>query len=203
MRYFLIPFLLFFLAQGVVADIYKYEDNEGRTLLTNIPSSGKGMTLKKRFHFSYAKPHSGGRAPILKVLKDRIRKYKPFIMQAARDTGLNTDLIHAVILAESAYDPRAVSPKGAIGLMQLMPATAKRFGVSDAYDPAQNIRGGTAYLKFLMQRFGNDMELATAAYNAGEGAVEKYGRSIPPYKETRLYVKKVKDFMQQGMVAFN
>ncbi|WP_456406019.1 lytic transglycosylase domain-containing protein [Thiolapillus sp.] len=203
MRYFLTPFLLCFLIQGAVADIYKFEDAEGRTLLTNIPSSGKGMMLKKRFRFSYAKPHSGGRAPILKVLKDRIRKYKPFIMQAARETGLDTDLIHAVILAESAYDPKAVSPKGAMGLMQLMPATARRFHVNDAFDPAQNIRGGTEYLKLLMERFGNDIELATAAYNAGEGAVEKYGRSIPPYKETRLYVRKVKDFMQQGMVAFN
>ncbi len=203
MRCFLAVVLLFFLSQGAVGDVYKFEDAEGRTLLTNIPSNGKGMTLMKRFRFSYAKPHSGGRAPVLKVLKDRIRKYKPFIMQAARDTGLDTDLIHAVILAESAYDSKAVSPKGAMGLMQLMPATAKRFNVSDAFDPAQNIRGGTQYLKFLMKRFGNDLELVTAAYNAGEGAVEKYGRSIPPYKETQLYVKKVKDFMQQGMVAFN
>ncbi len=203
MRCSLAIILLFFLTQGTVGDVYKFEDAEGRTLLTNVPSNGKGMTLVKRFRFSYAKPHSGGRAPVLKVLKDRIRKYKPFIMQAARDTGLDTDLIHAVILAESAYDPKAVSPKGAMGLMQLMPGTAKRFNVSDAFDPAQNIRGGTQYLQFLMKRFGNDLELVTAAYNAGEGAVEKYGRSIPPYKETRLYVKKVKDFMQQGMVAFN
>lgn len=203
MRYSLIFFVLLFLVPAANGDIYKFEDTEGRTLLTNVPSSGKGMTLTKRFRFSYANPHSGGRAPILKVLKDRIRKYKPFIMQASRDTGLNTDLIHAVILAESAYNSKAVSPKGAMGLMQLMPATAKRFNVNDAFDPAQNIRGGTEYLKFLMKRFGNDITLATAAYNAGEGAVEKYGRSIPPYKETQLYVKKVKDFMQQGMVAFN
>ncbi|WP_456377446.1 transglycosylase SLT domain-containing protein [Thiolapillus sp.] len=203
MRFFPIILLLFFLVHAAAADVYKFEDEEGRTLLTNIPSNGKGMTLVKRFRFSYARPHSGGRAPVLKVLKDRIRKYKPLILQAARDTGLDTDLIHAVILAESAYDSKAVSPKGAMGLMQLMPATAKRFDVSDAFDPAQNIRGGTRYLKFLMARFGNDLELVTAAYNAGEGAVEKYGRAIPPYKETRLYVKKVRDFMQQGLVAFN
>jgi len=203
MRYSLVAILLFFLAHGAAGDVYKFEDAEGRTLLTNIPSKGKGMTLVKRFRFSYARPHSGGPAPVLKVLKDRIRKYKPLIMQAARDTGLDTDLIHAVILAESAYDPQAVSPKGAMGLMQLMPATAKRFNVSDAFDPAQNISGGARYLKFLMERFDNDLELVTAAYNAGEGAVEKYGRSIPPYKETQLYVKKVKDFMQQGMMAFN
>ena len=203
MRYFLATIVLFFLSQSVAGDVYKFEDAEGRTLLTNIHSNGKGMKLVKRFRFSYSRPHSGGRAPVLKVLKDRIRKYRPFIMQAARETGLDIDLIHAVILAESAYDSKAVSPKGAMGLMQLMPATAKRFDVSDAFDPVQNIRGGTQYLKFLMDRFDNDLELATAAYNAGEGAVEKFGRSIPPYKETQLYVKKVRDFMQQGMVAFN
>ncbi len=203
MRCFLVSLLLFFLMHNAAGDVYKFEDEEGRTLLTNIPSNGKGMKLVKRFRFSYSRPHSGGRAPVLKVLKDRIRKYRPLIMQAARETGLDTDLIHAVILAESAYDSKAVSPKGAMGLMQLMPATAKRFNVSDAFDPAQNISGGTRYLKFLMARFGNDLELVTAAYNAGEGAVERYGRSIPPFKETRLYVKKVRDFMQQGMVAFN
>ena len=202
MRYFLTIVLLLFLADSVAGDVYKFEDAEGRTLLTNIPSSGKGMKLVKRFRFSYANPRSGGHAPVLKVLKDRIKKYRPFIMLAARETGLDTDLIHAVILAESAYDSNAVSPKGAMGLMQLMPATAKRFNVSDAFDPEQNIRGGTQYLKLLMEKFGNDLELATAAYNAGENAVEKYGRRIPPYRETQLYVKKVKDFMQQGMVAF-
>lgn len=187
----------------VEADVYKFKDAEGRTLLTNIPSKGKGMKLVKRFHFSYGKPQSGGGAPVLKVLKERIRKYKPFILQAAKDTGLDEDFIHAIILAESAYKPRAISPKGAMGLMQLMPATAERFGVTDAFDPEQNIRGGTTYLKILMKRFDNDLELAAAAYNAGEGAVEKYGRSIPPYRETQLYVKKVKDFMEQGMAAFN
>ncbi len=202
--YLVAGLIILFLFQSLaVADVYKFKDTEGRTLLTNIPSKGKGMKLVKRFHFSYGNPHSGGPAPVLKVLKERIKKYKPIIVQAAKDTGLDEDFIHAIILAESAYKPKAVSPKGAMGLMQLMPATAERFNVTNAFDPAQNIRGGTTYLKLLMERFDNDLELAAAAYNAGEGAVEKYGRTIPPYKETQLYVKKVKDFMQQGMVAFN
>ena len=188
----------------IIGYSYLFRDAEGISHYTNRKASGKGMTLvSRRPIYYYGKPRSGGPAPVLKVLKERIRKYRPLIMQAARDTGLDANLIHAVILAESAYNPKALSPKGAMGLMQLMPQTAKRFNVMDAYDPAQNIRGGTRYLKFLMERFGNDTDLVTAAYNAGEGAVEKYGRSIPPYKETQEYVRKVKGYMAQGMVAFN
>lgn len=188
----------------IIGYSYLFRDAEGISHYTNRKASGKGMTLvSKRPIYYYGKPRSGGPAPVLKVLKERIRKYRPLIMQAARDTGLDANLIHALILAESAYNLKALSPKGAMGLMQLMPQTAKRFNVTDAYDPAQNIRGGTRYLKFLMERFGNDTDLVTAAYNAGEGAVEKYGRRIPPYKETQEYVRKVKGYMAQGMVAFN
>ena len=188
----------------VIGYSYLFRDAEGISHYTNKKSTGRGMELiSKRPIYYYGKPRSGGPAPVLKVLRERIREYRPLIMQAARETGLDANLIHAVILAESAYNPKAVSPKGAMGLMQLMPATAKRFDVTDAYDPVQNIRGGTRYLKFLMDRFGNDIELATAAYNAGEGAVEKYGRTIPPYRETQDYVRKVKGYMAQGMVAFN
>ncbi|HIE54840.1 MAG TPA: lytic transglycosylase domain-containing protein [Chromatiaceae bacterium] len=182
--------------------IYKYRDAEGRILLTDNPRHGRGMALLKRFHYN-AKPMSGGSVPSLPRLKENISRFSPLIHKIASDMGLDPALIHAVILAESAYDPKALSPKGAMGLMQLMPATAERFGVRDAYDPVQNIRGGTRYLKWLMERFGNNLELVVAAYNAGEGAVEKYGRTIPPYKETRAYVKRVKEYMARGMLAFN
>ncbi len=182
--------------------IYKYQDAEGRILLTDDPRLGRQMTLLKRFHFSYEHPRSGGRAPRLAELKARIRKYSPLIESVARRYELDPDLIHAVILAESAYRPHARSPKGAIGLMQLMPQTARRLGVNDPWDPEQNIRGGAAYLRWLLDRYDGDLELAVAAYNAGENAVDRYGRAIPPYKETITYVKKVKEFMNKGRVAF-
>jgi len=184
------------------ADVYKFRDADGQILLTDNPRLGRGMTLLQRFRFSYARPRSGGHAPALGELKKRIRHYEPLIRDAARQFDLAPDLIHAVILAESAYRPKARSPKGAMGLMQLMPATARRLGVDDPWDPAQNILGGAAYLRWLLDRYDGDLDLAVAAYNAGEGAVDRYGRQIPPYEETRNYVEKVKEFMTKGLVAF-
>lgn len=118
-------------------------------------------------------------------------KHTPLIAQSALATGLPQALVAAVISVESGFNEKAISPKGAKGLMQLMPGTAKRYGVADVFDPAQNIRGGTAYLKDLMALFNNDVSLTLAAYNAGEDAVAKYGRKIPPYPETRKYVQLV------------
>lgn len=109
------------------------------------------------------------------------------------------ELIHAVIEAESAYNPKAISHAGAVGLMQLMPATAERFGVTDRTNPTQNIDGGVRYLRFLLDYFDNDLKLAIAGYNAGEGAVLKYGRKIPPYRETRNYVAKVLKLLQRNL----
>jgi soluble lytic murein transglycosylase-like protein len=110
--------------------------------------------------------------------------------RVALEQALPPELIHSVIQVESGYNPYAVSPKGALGLMQLIPATARRFGVSDAFDPVQNIRGGAAYLKYLLGLYGGSYTLALAAYNAGEGAVARYG-DVPPFEETRNYVKLV------------
>lgn len=124
------------------------------------------------------------------VLRDRASQYQPFIRANSRRYSVDESLIISVITAESCFVPHARSPKGAQGLMQLIPATAKRFGVSDAYQPAQNIRGGTRYLKFLLKRFSGNMRYAVAAYNAGEGAVDRYG-GIPPYRETKEYVRRV------------
>lgn len=112
----------------------------------------------------------------------------------ARRHGLDPLLVRALIRAESNFDPRAVSPKGAVGLMQLMPQTAQRYGVENRFDPAQNVEGGVRYLRDLIAMFEGDLTLALAAYNAGEGAVLKYGRRVPPYAESQQYVVKVRAF---------
>ena len=116
--------------------------------------------------------------------------YQAEVRAAANRYGVDEAIVRAIIHAESAFRPHVVSPKNAQGLMQLIPATAKRFGVRDAFDPAQNIEGGVQYLAFLLKRYRNDLTLAAAAYNAGEGAVDRY-KGVPPYKETRNYVVRV------------
>ncbi|MGH8764937.1 MAG: lytic transglycosylase domain-containing protein [Burkholderiales bacterium] len=118
-------------------------------------------------------------------------RYADPVFAAARKTRVEAALIHAVISVESGYNPAARSPAGAVGLMQLMPDTAKRYGVKDRLDPAQNILAGASYLRDLMQLFDNDLKLVLAAYNAGEEAVAKYGNRIPPYRETTSYVPRV------------
>jgi len=110
-------------------------------------------------------------------------------------------LIHAVISVESGYNPSARSSAGAVGLMQLMPGIARRYGVKDRLDPAQNIQGGARYLRDLKVMFGNDLQLVLAAYNAGEDAVMRYGRRIPPFHETAAYVPKVLDYYRKFRAA--
>jgi soluble lytic murein transglycosylase-like protein len=122
---------------------------------------------------------------------DLQRLYDPIVQRVARDHGLDAGFIHAVIRAESNYDPFALSEKGAMGLMQLMPDTATQYGVRNVFDPAQNIEGGARYLKDLMRLYNGTTDLVLAAYNAGQEAVRKYG-SIPPYPETREYIKRVR-----------
>lgn len=178
---------LMFSASGH-AEVYKYRDHRGHILLTDKPM--RGMTLLKRYGYST------GRAPArpgasLAAMQRRRDVLAPLIERVADEHQLRPALVHAVIRAESAYRADAVSPKGAVGLMQLMPATAKRFGVIDRRDPEQNLRGGTAYLRKLLTLFDSDLQLALAAYNAGENAVIRYGNAIPPYRETQDYVRKV------------
>jgi membrane-bound lytic murein transglycosylase B len=117
-------------------------------------------------------------------------KYNEIIIEAARHHDVDAALVSAVIKAESDYDPRTVSNKGARGLMQLMPATAKRFGVTNSFDPAENIYGGTKYLRWLLTKFDNNADLAVAAYNAGEGNVGKYN-GVPPFRETVNYINRI------------
>ena len=123
-----------------------------------------------------------------------VSRYAAQVGAAATEFNVEEALLHAVITAESGYNPGAVSRAGAQGLMQLTPDTARRYGVADAFDAGQNIRGGTRYLRDLLDLFDNDVELAVAAYNAGENAVLRHGRKIPPYRETQAYVAKVQAY---------
>lgn len=124
--------------------------------------------------------------------------YETYIQKSAENYGLHADLIRAVIQAESAGNKNIVSPKGAQGLMQLMPATARQYGVTDPFDPEQNIDGGAKYLSYLFKHYDGDTRLALAAYNSGEGTVDKYG-GIPPYAETKDYVKKIEHALKKTL----
>jgi soluble lytic murein transglycosylase-like protein len=120
-------------------------------------------------------------------------EYDDLIAEHARLNSVRPSLVRAVIQVESRFNPRAVSPKGAIGLMQLMPDTIQQFGVQNAFSPSENVRAGVAYLRQLLDRYDNNEELALAAYNAGPGAVDRHGETVPPYRETQQYVSKVTD----------
>lgn len=180
------------LSSAVWADVYKYRDARGHIHLTDKPMSG--MTLIKRYGFSTGRQKAAGDS--LSAMRKRRATLLPLIERAAKESQLVPELVHAVIRAESAYRTDAVSSKGAVGLMQLMPGTAERYGVADRYDPAQNLSGGTRYLRDLLKMFDGDLQLALAAYNAGENAVIRYGNSIPPFAETQGYVRKVIRFYQ-------
>jgi len=181
-------------AGPTVADVYKYRDAHGHILLTDKPM--RGMTLLKRYGFSTGRPTTSRPGATLAAMQRRRDALAPLIEQIANEHELRPALVHAVIRAESAYRDDAVSSKGAVGLMQLMPGTAERYGVVDRRDPEQNLRGGTAYLRDLLVMFDRDLQLALAAYNAGENAVIRYGHAIPPYPETQNYVRKVIRFFR-------
>lgn len=184
---------LLLVAAPVHADIYKYVDKHGRTILTDKPSHGGYKRLVKTWK---GWEESKSQIALKDFNKNRLR-FETTIREYAERYQLPHSLLHAVITAESAYDPNAVSRAGAVGLMQLMPETAKRYGVSNRHNPTDNINGGTRYLRDLLQMFNNNLQLALAAYNAGENAVKKYGNKIPPYTETQNYVKKVIGYYQQ------
>lgn len=190
-------------AGSVGADVYKYVDSAGNVYFTDTPLKGNRYRLewhreaRKLVRESEQQAFNGHRRLTLpnagsnKSLATRRSGYHALVLTNARRYRLSPGLIHAVIRAESAYNPSAVSRAGAQGLMQLMPGTAARYGVSDSLNPVENVRGGAAYLRDLLDLFDQDLRLALAGYNAGEGAVMKHGRQIPPYAETQDYVRKV------------
>ncbi len=172
----LVPFLV-----GITpadADIYRYVDANGRVHFTDTPTHGRWDMYRKEGPAIGSQHHS----------------YLSIIRRCASSYRLEEALVKAVIKVESDYQPHIVSKKGAQGLMQLIPETAKSLKVNNPFDPSENIRGGSEYLRRMLDLFNNDLELALAAYNSGPSTVQRYG-GIPPYDETRNYVKKVKHYL--------
>lgn len=192
-RFFIIMSLLTGL--GIItpaqAAYYLYQLPDGSRLVSDRIQDNKDYKLVTRSRHVEklgklaAKKNDNWQAPAINYMR-----FEPLIQQAASRHNVDAALVKAVIHTESYFNPRATSHKGASGLMQLMPQTAENLGVTDMYNPRQNINAGTKYLSQLMKRYGNSMTLVLAAYNAGETAVAKY-RGIPPYQETQNYVKKV------------
>ncbi|HET7655778.1 MAG TPA: lytic transglycosylase domain-containing protein [Luteimonas sp.] len=175
----------------VSGQVYSYVEDGVRHYSSRRPK-GQATNLRT-IPYSYIETcYACGAKPGVDFSKVRLNTtaYDREIASAAKEYGVDEAVVRAIIHAESSFNPRAVSRVGAQGLMQLMPATAERFGVSDAFDAAQNIRGGVKYLAWLLKRFDGNLRLAAAGYNAGEGAVDKYD-GVPPYKETQRYVQRV------------
>lgn len=169
--------LIFVLPTPVAfADIYRYVDAQGRIHFTDTPTNTRFVLYMK----------DSGVAP----------EFGEIIQRYSQKFRLESALVHAVIKAESDFNPRAISRKGAIGMMQLLPQTAKDLAVRDPFNAEENIRGGSRYLRMMLDQFDDNLELALAAYNAGPNAVRKHG-GIPPYEETQSYVKKVKRYLKQ------
>jgi len=176
--------------QPIRADIYRYEDEEGIIHFTDAPTDRRFKIFMRDFKKD-------------KLLRTKLQlpssanpaEYENIIRANAEKYGVSASLIKAVIHAESGYNPNAVSRKGASGLMQLMPGTARSLKVNNSFDPKDNVEGGVKYLRFLLDTFRGDVSLAVAAYNAGLNKVAKFG-GIPPYAETRTYVNRVLSYMQ-------
>jgi len=175
--------------QGLAAhaDIYSFKDASGITHLTNVPTDTR-YTLALR---ESRPPENKVNVSLPGSHAALQRRYRPLVEKAAREHHVDPALLNAVIAVESAFNPRAVSNKGAVGLMQIMPGIARRYGVTDRYDPEENVRAGAGYLRDLMQLYDGDIPLALAAYNAGEDAVARNGNRIPPNRETPSYVMRV------------
>jgi soluble lytic murein transglycosylase-like protein len=177
-------------AGAASSDIFAYTDASGVTHYTNVPMDSRYRLVAASPPEPSADPARAS-APREVDWAARAGTYSHMIDRAAKKSALQPALLRAVIAIESAFNPRAVSSAGAQGLMQLHPDTARRYGVGDAFDPEQNLSGGARYLSDLMRRYHNNLELVLAAYNAGEQAVDRYGRQIPPYRETQAYVPAV------------
>ena len=185
-------------SQSAGADIYTFTDARGVVNFSDRPL-GPGYKLYRHSSLAHLRVRGFRRARSLAggSLVARRKRYAALVEATARRFDLDSALLHAIITAESGYNPGAVSDKGALGLMQLMPGTAQRYGVYDTQDPADNLEGGARYLRDLLHMFDDDVRLAVAAYNAGENAVLTHGNSVPPYEETQRYVSRVLDYYRR------
>ncbi|HET6460629.1 MAG TPA: lytic transglycosylase domain-containing protein [Syntrophales bacterium] len=180
-------FMLISITLPASGDIYKYEDAQGVIHLTNVPTeSGIKYVLIMREK----------RVLLDKKLGENIPQYDDLIITASEKHKIEPALVKAIIKAESNFNHRAVSPKGAKGLMQLMPATASSLKVEDSFHPEKNIEGGVKYLRYLLDYFNGNLRLALAAYNAGENAVIRY-KGVPPYRETQEYIQRVLSYLDK------
>lgn len=169
------------------AQIYSWRDANGTLVVSNL----RPASVLPASTASYAVPKAESIRATRYAPAARGRQYDDLISEHSRLNGVRSDLVRAVMQVESAFNPNAKSPKGAIGLMQLMPSTMRQYGVTNAFNPAENVRAGVAYLRDLLDRYSNNEELALAAYNAGPGAVDKHGQAVPPYRETQNYVAQI------------
>ena len=177
--------LLLGLSAPAQAQIYSWRDANGNLVVSNRRPGSSARVA------SYTVPKAEGVRATRSAATARASAYDDLIGEHSRTHGVRADLVRAVMQVESGFNPYARSPKGAMGLMQLMPSTAKQYGVKNAFNPAENVRAGVAYLRELLDRYQNNEELALAAYNAGPGAVDKHGQTVPPYRETRSYVARI------------
>ncbi|MFP5374153.1 MAG: lytic transglycosylase domain-containing protein [Gammaproteobacteria bacterium] len=177
----------------VEGQVYSYIKDGVRHYSSKRPAGASGATAMRTIRYSFLEtcyacaPNPGVNFGSVRL---NTAAYEAEVRAAAREYGVDEAIVRAIIHAESAFNPNALSRVGAQGLMQLMPATAQRFGVGNPFDPVQNIRGGVKYLSWLLKRFDGNLTLAAAGYNAGEGAVDRY-KGVPPYKETQRYVQRV------------
>jgi soluble lytic murein transglycosylase-like protein len=212
LRYLGLGALCLGLAAPASAQIYSWRDTNGNLVVSN---HRQGSTVNAdqesnravrtstvaKVETAVAKVETAPATP--SVATTRGQAYDDIIGEHSRSHGVRADLVKAVMQVESAFNPFARSSKGALGLMQLMPAIIRQYSVQNPFDPTENVRGGVAYLRHLLDRYENNETLALAAYNAGPGAVEKYGQSVPPYRETRNYVAQINQMASRPVAMRN